>query len=506
MTADFIRSTWQSQWHLGLVSSILIAVVMQLLLSRSLSDGMQLLRRNLIFGVLCGLLYLSGRLVSAIGLASAADVLAELSILGWGILLMRLVGLVLFRVLLPALRMSTPRIMQDILFAVACIAWGLTRLRYAGLDISGLVTTSAVITGIIAFSMQETLGNILGGLVLQLDNSVRIGDWIKIDNIRGKVVEVHWRYTAVRTNDGEIVVVPNSALMKSKVDVFSSIDSPLFRRWVRFSTSYTAPPAQVVATVEKALRDAHIENVAAEPAPQCIVTDYHDGLSHFAVRYWLTDPFFDDSTDSTIRLHVYTCLQRQEFLLARPCLDVNVTNESDERNASRRDAKIDRRVQRLAAVKLFSSLNSEELTELAAGLRSANFTKNDVMTRQGAAANWLYVLVNGEADVWYESGPHERSHLATLREGDVFGEMGLMTGEPRRATVTARTDAECYRIDKKSFETILLARPELAGEFARILDERHVGLATIRQEDPSTPQVRQADLLGSIRRFFRLPA
>lgn len=500
-----MRDVWPHQWHLGLVSSIVIAVLLQLLLLRTLADGWNLLRKHLSFGVLCGVLNLLSRVLPAIGLASVADVLAELSLLGWGILLIQLSNLVLFRVLLPALRTTAPRIMQDIFFALACIAWGFMRLRVAGLDISGLVTTSAVITGIVAFSMQETLGNILGGLALQLDNSVRIGDWIKLDEVRGKVIEVHWRYTAVQTNNGEIVVIPNSALMKSKVDVFSSVDRPLSRRWVRFSTSYTVPPAQVIAAVEKALRGAQIEHVAATPLPQCIVTDYRDGMTHFAARYWLSDPQFDDGTDSTVRLHLYSCLQRQEFSLARPCLDVSLTSESDERNASQRNAAIASRLQTLSTVKLFSSLTGEELQQIASTLRDVIFTRNDVMTRQGAVAHWLYVLVSGEADVWYESDTHGRSHLATLTAGDVFGEMGMMTGAPRRATVTARTDAECYRIDKRSFETILLARPELAHEFARLLDERHVGLDAARHEEVVPSQVRQANILGSIRRFFHLP-
>ena len=89
--------------------------------------------------------------------------------------------------------------------------------------------------------------------------------------------------------------------------------------------------------------------------------------------------------------------------------------------------------------------------------------------------------------------------------GKVFGERGVMTGEPRRATVTARTDAECYRIDKHSFETILQSRPELAATFARILTERDRQLVAVKQERIAVdPVQQQARLLESIRRFFRL--
>ncbi len=80
-----------------------------------------------------------------------------------------------------------------------------------------------------------------------------------------------------------------------------------------------------------------------------------------------------------------------------------------------------------------------------------------------------------------------------------------MTGEPRRATVTARTDAECYRLDKKSFEHIIQSRPELAEVLAHILTTRNKQLMEIKTApEPENPEQQKARLLASIRNFFRL--
>jgi small-conductance mechanosensitive channel/CRP-like cAMP-binding protein len=503
---DFLQNNSSAHWHMDLVGTIIVAVVLQLLLIRALPDGRQLLRSNLMLVALCIVLSVGANLLPLIGLVHAADLMDEAAVVGWGLIFIRLCSLSIFRLLFPVVRIKAPRILQDIVFVLACIGWGLVRLRMGGLDLRGVVTTSAVITGIIAFSLQETLGNILGGLALQLDNSVRIGDWIHVDDVRGKVVEVHWRHTAVRTNNGEVIVIPNSLLMKSKVDVYSTPDKPQWRRWVRFSTGYAVPPQHVVGAIEKALRDARIEHVAIDPPPNCIVTDYRDAATHYAVRYWLTDPQSDDHVDSIVRLHIYACLQRQghEFALARPCLDVSLTTHSERRNSTQLEEKIARRMKILSSVSLFSALNQEELMQIAASLREAIFTRNDVMTRQGAIANWLYLLTSGEADVWYEADGQERRHLATLKPGMVFGEMGMMTGEPRRATVIARTDAECYRIDKESFENILLARPALAAELALILTERNQELSSIHKENIKPDQMQQSKMLASIRQFFKL--
>jgi hypothetical protein len=237
-----------------------------------------------------------------------------------------------------------------------------------------------------------------------------------------------------------------------------------------------------------------------------VVTDYKDGNTRFQVRYWLLDQQHDGSADSTVRMHIHSALRRIEVPLARPAMDVRV--DGDRGNSAVRDQDIERRVQVLSSVPLFAGLQIDELHSVAAGLRVTPFMRDDVMTRQGAVAHWLYVLVSGEADVWFENRAGERRFVATLSPGAVFGEMGMMTGAARTATVTARTDAECYRIDKESFQAILLARPELAGELAAIVVGRNAGLDAVRSGDAVAVQEasEDANLVDKIRRFFHLPA
>jgi small-conductance mechanosensitive channel/CRP-like cAMP-binding protein len=497
---------WFNHRHLGLIGSVVLASLLQFFLSRPHADSIPALRHNLVAGLLCLAASLLVHPFAMLGMKLSANLLDEVSTLALGLLLIRICGLTAFRVLLPAMRFTPPAILEDILLVLTYIAWGLVRLRAAGLDLAGLVTTSAVITGVIAFSMQETLGNILGGLALQLDNSVRIGDWISIDDVRGQVIEVHWRHTDVRTNNGHRIVIPNSVLMKSKVDVFSCGERPHFRRWLRFRISDSVPPQEVITPVTRALGEAQIANVASSPAPECIVTDYRDGWVEYAVRYWLVDPRHDDGTDSQVRVHFYSALRRQSFSLAHPCLEIQSSHCAPEQDAGLQQVQeLQRRTDALARVKLFSILSAEEISRMALCLRPTPFVRNDVMTKQGAVAHWLYVLVQGEAEVWYQTEPSQpRTLLAILQPGEVFGERGLLTGEPRRATVIARTDAQCYRLDKDMFEQILQNRPELADEFARILSERDQELRALNAASAPTRQAEQASLLINIRRFFGL--
>ena len=494
-----------SVWHTDYLYAIgLIATTLTLLFKHS-NDRATILKNAFTFLGMAFFSALASFICYLLSLTLAARILNEIAVILIGLLALRAVGLCIFRIFLPHLSIQPPRILEDIMLVLAYIAWGMVRMSEAGVNLSGLVTTSAVITGIVAFSMQDTLGNILGGLALQLDKSISIGDWIEADTIRGQVIEVHWRHTAVRTRNGEIIVVPNSILMKGKVTIVGGEDVPQWRRWVYFALSNTIPPQRVINSVDKALHHAEIPLVRYHPKPQCVLMDFKEGLCVYAVRYWLTNPQIDDPTDGIMRVHIFAALQRHGLVLAAPTFAVNMTTESLERENRLHDAELAVREHNLAQMDLFTMLSPEERTHLAKTLTYAPFAKGDVITRQGDVAHWLYVLMTGEVDIWYEINQKERKLLTTLPSGRVFGEMGLMTGEPRHATVIAKTDVECYRINKKSFESIMQSRPALAEEFARILTERNEQLVAVKQPDKQTNDHQHHDrLLDNIKRFFKL--
>lgn len=497
-------SAWHQIWHDEYLYAFAFIILGLLVLLRCKHEWWAIAKSALIFFAIALICACASFISYQLSLNLGARILQEISVILIGILTIRIIGLSIFRAILPLLHVHPPRILEDIILVLAYIAWGMVRMSEAGVNLSGLVTTSAVITGIIAFSMQDTLGNILGGLALQLDNSISIGNWIKVDDISGQVIEVHWRHTAVRTRNGEIVVIPNSILMKGKVTIVGGEDVPQWRRWVYFALNNTTPPQRVINSVDKALSQAEIPLVSHHPKPQCVLMDYKDGLCVYAVRYWLQNPQIDDPTDSTIRVHIFAALQRQGYALASPSFAVNMTTESLEREDRLQGAELAIREHNLAKMDLFSTLSDDERAYLAKTLTYAPFATGDVITRQGDVAHWLYVLVSGEVDIWYEVNQHERKLLTTLPSGRVFGEMGLMTGEPRRATVIATNEVECYRIDKQSFELIMQSRPALAEEFAHILTERNKQLVAVQQHEQMNHAQHHARILDNIKRFFRL--
>jgi small-conductance mechanosensitive channel/CRP-like cAMP-binding protein len=461
--------------------------------------------------------------LSLVGLLAAGGVLSYgLSPAHWIYLSVRGVSLFMFTVAvvtvasvffftiaLRFLRIEPPDIAKDLILALIYIAIAIALLSSSGLDLRGVVATSAVITAVIGFSLQDVLGNTIGGMILQTEQMIRMGDWIRVDDVEGRVKAIHWRQTSIETRNWETVVIPNSVLAKSKVSVLGRrTDAPQQQRqWVYFQVSLDYTPSKVIAVVEEELLGGSIPCVAATPALHCLVTDMRHGDATYAVRYWLTDLAKTDPTNSLVRTRLYTALRRAGIPLSMPSQAVVITEEKALRDRQNTE-EFGQRLAALHKIELFHSLTDEERQDLAARLITAPFARGEAITRQDATGNWLYVIMEGDAEVRVAVSGVTRN-VGTLHAGDYFGEMGLMTGEPRSATVVALTDVKCYRLSKETFEGILQRRPEIAEEMSATLAHRRAGLDAIREE-VSDEVLRervnraQVDLLLRIRQFFAI--
>src|SRR5690242_10652929 len=425
--------------------------------------------------------------------------------------LIRLAGFAFFRLLLPLVGRAMPRIVEDVVILILYVIYGLAQLRGAGVDLSSIVTTSAILTAVIAFAMQDTLGNLLGGLSIQIDNTVQVGDWVKIDDLSGQVRDIRWRSTLIETRTWETVVIPNSAIMKGRVQILGKREGqPLqWRRSLRFMVDPGVPPARVIAIVNEEMRDVPIANVARSPAPNTVLHGFVTGNLEYELRYFLTDLLEDEMTDSMVRVHLFASLQRAGIRIAEEQRTVHAVSRDEAHADVVRKRELGRRLELLRQVDLFSVLSEDEMNELAERLQYAPFARGDVITKQGNIAHWLYIIMFGEVDVRYEPPNAAPQTVSTLRAGQFFGEMALLTGDARSATVVAKTDVECYRLDGKSFQGLLLGRPEIAEGIARVIASRRPELEKVREvytTQPMAVPTEQADILTRIRRFFGLRA
>jgi small-conductance mechanosensitive channel/CRP-like cAMP-binding protein len=424
-------------------------------------------------------------------------------------------ALVVFDLVLPVLRVSLVAITGDLVVGFAYVFAAIGVLKASGVSPTSVLTTSAIVSGVIALSLQATLGNILGGVALQLDGSVHVGDWIELPTgQQGQVIAIRWRHTVVETRNWDTIIVPNANLLAQNIVILGKRSGkPMqHRMWVYFNVDFRFAPSLVLDVVQTALGAAPIDGVAVDPKPSVICYDFakegRDSFGHYAVRYWLTDLASDDPTSSRIRTRIYTALKRAGIPLARPSQTLFVTPEEDEKTREARHKE--QRLHAIEHIDLMAPLTPLEREFVAQRLRGATFVAGETITKQGAVAHWLYILCAGSVEVrrHLEGAPLAKK-VATITAPGFFGEMGLLTGEPRGADVVATTDVECYRLDKEGLERILHDRPEVAEQMAHTVARRQVELESVLEElDEQARRARmaraQTHILDSIQSFFGL--
>ena len=415
-----------------------------------------------------------------------------------------------FEGILRRVRPGLPRIVPDLVTTGAALVALMHTSSQLGFEVSGVIATSAVLTAVIGLALQDTLGNALGGLALQLDASIRVGDWVSFGEVSGRVSEIHWRYTAVETNSWETVIVPNSVLMRAQVTVRGRRRGAAvqWRRAIKFQVDFRTSPSDVIQVIERALSSQPIANVAQEPLPSCVASEFGESQTAYTVSYFLTDLAADETTDSLVRNRVFYALARGRMSLAIPAQTLFVTEDDQARHAQKRATEHARRGVALRRIDLFAQLSDEDLNELAERLSRAPFARGETLTREGADAHHLYMIMSGEVSVRV-GGLDESCEVGRLKAGDFFGEMALLTGERRSASAIALTDVDCYRLDADSFRALLARHPDLAERVAQVLAERETGLVAAKERMGSDQRAKlkaqkERALLSKIRSFFEL--
>jgi small-conductance mechanosensitive channel/CRP-like cAMP-binding protein len=438
-----------------------------------------------------------------LGYRESAKVLLLLDRVLVGVVLLNLAVLFFFAVVLRPLHFEPPRLARDLMLALGYIAVAFYLLLIYGFDVAGLIATSAVITAVIGFSLQEVLGNVMGGLALQLDRSIVAGDMVRIGDVHGVVRDINWRRVSIESLDGDLHIVPNSKFVQEQVTVTGKRwNGPVQqRRSVFFQIEMDFAPARVIETIANAL--AHgVPDVAAEPKPDVVMVDIEGNTCKYAVRYWLTRLTDAESVESVIRSRVMFALKRGGLALSPKMSDVVIHRPQSA------DEPIAERTKALRAVSILSSLTEAEMTELAERLVLTPFTRGETIIVQGDAVDHLYILTRGTVEVRIAVDGASKA-VTKISAPSFFGEMGMLTGELRTATIVALDDVDCWRLDSGAFAEILEARIQIADDVCAALAERLVEHAAAKEglsEEAKRlrKQTEQRSLVRRIYSFFDL--
>jgi small-conductance mechanosensitive channel/CRP-like cAMP-binding protein len=364
-----------------------------------------------------------------------------------------------------------PRIFLDVLGWLMIAAAGLSILYESGINAGNLFTGSAVVTAVLGFALRDTLGNVFAGLAIHAEHPFEVGDWIQYDANPahiGRVVEINWRATKVITLDEAYVIVPNGQLAQASIRNFTKPE-----RWSRRSlfvvTPYSVPPQRVQAIILEAIRGSF--GVLDHPAPSVVTNDFKErGVEHW-VRLFTTEFDKRDRVDGMARDRIWYALTRHGIELPVATHAVRLT-EIPAPPPEPEGGVVDRRIGTLRCVGLLAVLEPGQLRLVAEQGHERLYAAGDTVIREGDRGESMFVVMRGRVAVEASQPQAGLVRLAELGPGEYFGEMSLMTGTPRMATVTALEETLLLELGRDAVRGVLAANPRLVERLGEALHRR----------------------------------
>lgn len=433
--------------------------------------------------------------------AAVIPILATLLCLFIAWFISRLVDVFIWRAVALRTGRAAPQLLVAIirlLILLAAVAVIITTVfQYA---LTGLVVSSGVVGIVLGFALQRMISDFFCGIALGMEHPFRMGDWIEVDGVTGRVVETNWRATRIVTLDQVTVMLPNSFIAERRFQNYN-LPEAYFRTNVTVTLEFSVPPADAKRALIAAVRAT--DGVLPSPEPDVLLREFGPSGNVYNARFYVADYGQMMAVRDRVNISVARHLWQAGHAVAYPKQDIF--------HAPMPLRELDRKTQRdalLSRVELFEPLHSDELTQLAGALVELRCRAGQEIVRQGEPGASLFIVVDGLLEVRVGGGD-EQKVVGRVGPGEFFGEISLLTGSPRGATVIALTEATLFELSHEVISPILHHRPQVAEAMSRSVAVRQLrNSKAMERSDPVSQAAAQRsfteDLLRRVRGFFRI--
>src|SRR6266478_149124 len=373
---------------------------------------------------------------------------------------------------------------------------------HAEAQLKGLLAGSGVLAIILGFAGQNLFAGIIGGVSIQINRPYKVGDWLKVGDTYGEVREINWRSTRLCTNDNIYLDIPNNEMVSHQI-VNLHYPTEVHAMRIRVGVEYKNPPNVVKEALYRAASTA--KGVLAEPETKIFLVDFGESACIYEIKYYMGNHARINEVNDAVRTNVWYELKRRGLTIPFPIRTLQV-----ERKAALPIKE--EQAEALAILRgerLFECLSEEQLRHVVREARLNTFGRGEPVIEEGSPGDSMFVLLRGAANV-FVSKNGSTIQVASLGAGDCFGEMSLLTGEPRSATV--RADADCYvmEIGKPVMAEVLRDAPGCLEKLSELLAQRKLETEGVLKEagraGEHTLKERQytATFLRRLRIFFQL--
>ncbi len=402
-----------------------------------------------------------------------------------------------------------PKLARDVLRLGLLIAVGLfAATEILDQPVGAVLVSSTVLSAVIGLALQDTLKNIFSGMALDLEKPFHPGDWLVIEGgVRAQVVDMSWRSTHLRTKEGLDIYEPNANLSVSRLINYGSGERP-FAVEIRIGLPYGVPPAEV----KEVLREAALSAPGAldRPSVRVLLESFDDHAITYFMRVWTRRTSNVSGFIDGVNSRIWYQLKRHGIDIPFPIRTIHM-HEAPDMEQQRQGKALRKASELFSGLDIFQELDDEVVRQLAASSQRKLFDAGEVLVREGEEGDSLFVVERGAVRVTKSDPEAEGKHvdLAILEEGAFFGEMSLLTGEPRSATVIASDHCGVLVLTKQAVATTLEADPRIAESLSRALAARRQDtmetLEDHRDRDAAATSIEdEQTFLRRIRLFFSL--
>jgi CRP-like cAMP-binding protein len=350
-----------------------------------------------------------------------------------------------------------------------------------------------MISVVLGLALQDTLGSFFAGLALQMEAPLAIGDWVRIDEHQGRVSQVSWRAVRIVSMEGDEFTFPNSLVTRSTLVNFSR-PTAAHLCFVAVRIPYRHPPNRVIAALVEAMRNT--PQVLADPPAHALVWEFDESQIVYRARYWIGDYRRINYIRSDVSARIWYGLRRAGIENAFP-----VRLLRRETPGVGREERVS---SAMLGVDIFNPLTAAERDRLAACLELAAFGRGEEIIRQGEQGDSLFIILRGQVEVRVSSGGQEEV-VDTLGDGSIFGEMSLLTGAPRSATVLAIDDVQVVPVTVAAFRRIVAENPAVLDAVTSVVSRRRSRLDEaihVAEAEAAARSAEHKELLKRVRAFF----
>src|SRR5947209_5520421 len=388
-----------------------------------------------------------------------------------------------------------------LIFLVALLAV-LSAGYHAERELKGLVVGSGVIALVLGFAGQNFLSGIIAGMSIQINRPYRVGDWLKVGETFGEVREINWRSTRLCTNDTIYLDIPNNEIVKTTI-VNLHYPSEVHAMRIRVGVDYNVPPNRVKDALARAASSAN--GVLANPSVKVFLVDFADHAVTYEIKFYMGNHARINEINDAVRTNVWYELKRQRITIPFPIRTLQL--ERRKLPAGEEDHQEARAI--LRGEPLFQCLSAAQINNLVEQSDLNHFGRGERVIEEGAEGDSMFVLMRGAAQVSVSKNG-KVIPVATLSSGDCFGEMSLLTGEKRTATVRAEGDCYVMEISKDVMAQIVRESPDCLRQLSEILARRKMETEGIVKDTalPADQAAKEneyrATFLRRLKTFFEL--